>query len=231
MASVLNAPVKYDRTDFFTLLSLSVGASIARQTAMGELVIGDNGWRVDINQRKIFFGESAFDCGILGRENNGAWIWGWADREIGFAESIFAPARRIKRVLGDTAEFAAEKFMLDEMRTGHSIAMISAAVSEDNVCYYRCPFEDGAFLVQISGLPEEVFKPLERPQIMRTLMDVIGGINCDHKLAAAGLLFENGIAFDDGGSCIDAHFPQGSIRMAFEEYDGVYRVLDIGGTV
>lgn len=230
MGSILNAPVQYNREDFFSLLSLSAGTSIARQNAMGELVIGDNGWQVDIKQRKIFFGDNAFDCGILGREHNGAWIWGWADTEIGFPEGVFAPARRIKRVLGNAPEFSTAKFMLDEMRTGHAIAMISTASAEENVCYYRCPFEDGAFLVQVNGLPEEVFAPLEYRRIMRTLMNVISGLNCDHKLAAAGLLYEGGVAFEDNGGYIDAHFAQGDIRMVFEEYDGVYRVLDIGGS-
>ena len=83
MASILNVPVKYDAGDFFSLLSLAAGASIARQNAMGALVIGDGGWRVDIRERRIYFGESAFGCGILGRESGGAWIWGWADKESG----------------------------------------------------------------------------------------------------------------------------------------------------
>ena len=232
MASILNAPVKYDAGDFFSLLSLSAGASIARQNAMGALVIGDSGWRVDIRARRIYFGGSAFDCGILGRESGGAWIWGWADRESGLPEAAFAPARRARRALGGAAEFAAEKFMLDEMRTGHAIAMISTAASEESVCYYRCPFDDGAFLVQVSGLPAQVFAPLPQTVIMRTFMDVIGGLECDHKLAAAGLLFEGGVPFEDGGGYIDAHFPNGGdIRMVFEDYMGVYKVLDIGGTV
>ena len=109
--------------------------------------------------------------------------------------------------------------------------MICTAASEENVCYYRCPFDDGAFIVQVSGLPAEVFAPLPQTVILRTFMDVIGGLECDHRLAAAGLLHEGGVPFEDGGGYIDAHFPRGDIRMVFEDCMGVSRVLDIGGTI
>lgn len=232
MGSILDTPVKYDRGDFFSLMSLSLGASVARQNIMGELVIADKEWRVDIRERRIYFGENAFACGILGRETGGAWIWGWADAECGLPEAAFASARRIKRILGDVREFSAEKFMLDPLRTGHSIAAISTMASGENVCYYRCPFDDGAFVVQVNGLPDEVFAPLSRTQIMRGLIDVISAVECDHKLTAAGLLYDSGVPFEDGGSYIEAHFPDSNgLRMVFDDCNGVYRVLDIGGTL
>ena len=44
---ILTTPVKFDKSDYISLLSLSAGAAIARQNKLGELVVGENGWNID----------------------------------------------------------------------------------------------------------------------------------------------------------------------------------------
>lgn len=188
--NILNCPTEFDKKDFFSLLSLSAGAAIARQNAMGALVIRDSGWNVDVKNGRIAFGERIFDCGIIGTESEaaGTWLWGWANKESGLPERASAPARRAAKLMKDVPEFANPSFMLDELHNGHNVSMVCCEAAESDVCYYRCPYDGGALFVQISGLPEDVFAPLPPEKLARQYLEVIQSFYCDHRLLAAGML-------------------------------------------
>lgn len=227
--SILDTPIAFDRSDFFSLLSLSVGMAVARQVRMGELIIKENGWNVDIRARKIMFGSSAFEMSVLGSESDesGTWLWAWANTQSNIPELATAASRRAKKALAGCPEFSEKKFMLDELHNGHNIAMVCMSISEKNVCYYRCPYNGGAMFAQIEGLPEEIFAPLTEAELMRQYIEVIRGFYCDHKLLAAGMLWLNGNEFTDGGSFIDGVFGDKTLRFIFEEADGLNRVVNI----
>ena len=227
--SILTTPVPFDKSDYLSLLSLSVGAAISRQKKMGELVIGASGWNVDVRNRRIKFGENEFDCGIIGSESyqSSTWLWGWANTESGVPEICFAPSRRAKRALPECAEFSTGKFMLDEVHTGHNLSMITVAVSEKNACYYRCPYDGGALFVQIDGLPESVFAPISLDNLAREFLEIIGSFYCDHKLTAAGFLHQNGYSFEDGGDFLSASDGSRTLRFDFENTDELFRVVNI----
>ena len=226
---ILTTPVSFDKGDYLSLLSLAVGAAVSRQKKMGELVIGENGWNVDVKNRRIKFGESEFDCGIIGSESyqSNTWLWGWANTESGVPEICFAPSRRAKRNLPECEEFLTGKFMLDEIHTGHNLSMITVAASEKNACYYRCPYDGGALFVQIEGLPESVFAPISLDELAREFLEIIRSFYCDHKLLAASFLHQNGYSFEDGGDFISAAGGMRTIRFDFEEIDGIFRVVNI----
>lgn len=228
--SILNTPIEFDRSDFLSLLSLSAGMAIANQNRMGELVIKDNGWNVNVRERRISFGDNAFTMGILGSESeeSGTWLWAWANTESNLPELVTAASRRAKKALSDCPEFTEKKFMLDELHTGHNLAMVCVGVSEKDVCYYRCPYNGGAMLVQVEGLPEAVFEPLSAQQLMRQYLEIISAFYCDHRLLAAGFLYQNGTEFEDGGDFIDGKFEDITLRFSFENIDGLFRVVNIG---
>lgn len=228
--SILDCPVSFDKASFFELLSLSALRCIASQNTMGELVIGDSGWNVDLKGCAISFGESSFRCGILGSESesSGTWLWGWAHTESGLPEISSAPSRRAKKALS-AEEFTAEKFLLDDMRSGHNIAMICCGAADKNVCYYRCPYDGGAVFVQIEGLPEEVFAPLDAHGFVRNYMDIVRGLDCDHRLLAAGALWQNGTPFTEENGAISADFGGSVLELSFEDVGGVCRVTNISG--
>lgn len=227
--SILTTPIRFDKGDYLSLLSLAVGAAVSRQKKMGELVIGENGWNVDVKNRRIKFGENEFDCGIIGSESyqSNTWLWGWANTESGVPEICFAPSRRAKRNLPECEEFQAEKFMLDEIHTGHNLSMITVAASEKNACYYRCPYDGGALFVQIEGLPESVFAPISLDELAREFLEIIRSFYCDHKLLAAGFLHQNGYSFEDSGDFLSSTDGKRTLRFDFEEIDGFFRVVNI----
>lgn len=231
--SILSTPVDFDKSDFLSLLSLSVGNAVAVQKKIGELVIGDNGWNVDLKGGEITFGDRSFRCGILGTESNvsGTWLWGWAHTESGLPENAAAPSRRAKRNLADCEEFTTAKFGLDELHTGHNLSMAAIGAAENNVGYYRCPYSDGALFVQIEGLPEEVFAPLTIEALARQFVEVISGFYCDHRLLAAGMLYQNGYTFEEqnnGDYCIIlGKGDKGAVRFEFENAGGLFRTINV----
>jgi hypothetical protein len=227
--TILNCPVEFDKSDYFSLLSLSVGGAILRQTAMGELVIGDNGWNVDIKNGTITFGDKVFDAGIIGTENSvdNTWAWGSANKENGLPERASAPSRRARKLLGNVAEFGADCFALDEIHTGHNLSMICCATSESNVCYYRCPYDGGALFVQVSGLPEEVFAPVPAEALARKYVEIIQSFYCDHRLLAAGMLWLNGNEIETGDNFVAIKDAERMLTFTFEESGGLNRTTNI----
>ncbi len=233
--SIMSTPISFDKSDFLSLLSLSVGNAIAMQNRMGERVIGDSGWNVDLRNGEITFGNKSFKCGILGTESHtsGTWLWGWAHTESGLPENAAAPSRRAKRNLSGCEEFTTAKFSLDELHTGHNLSMAAVGAAEKNVCYYRCPYNEGALFVQIEELPLEVFEPLTTEAIIRQHMEIISAFYCDHRLLAAGMLHQNGFKVSEDMSA-DGMFSEITgerdgrvLRFESENVGGLFRTVSI----
>lgn len=227
-ATILTVPIEFDKSDFFSLLSLSVGAAIARQKKFGE-VIGNDGWNVDLKNRVIKFGKREFGCGIIGSESetDGTWLWGWAHTESGLPENAAAPSRRAKRALDGCAEFTTAKFELDELHNGHNLSMVTVCSADRDVCYYRCPYKGGAVFVQIEDLPEEVFEPLPLDALAKQFLEIIQSFYCDHRLLAAGLLHMNGYRFSEERECIACEQSGRTLHIDFEDAGGLFRTANI----
>ncbi len=227
--TILNCPVSYDKTSFLDLLSLSAGYSIYSQKRMGELVIKSSGWNVDLRELTIKFGENKFGCGVIGSESEkeGTWLWGWANTESGLKETATAVSRKAKKLLRGVPEFENGKFMLDELHTGHNLAMVCSGVSEKSVCYYRCPYNGGAAFVQISGLPDDVFVPAGREIFSKQIMEIISSFYCDHRLLAIGFLWQNQTPFTEKEDYIEAEFPDEALKISFEKAGEISRIKDV----
>ena len=227
--NILNTPIDFDKSDFLSLVSLSAGYAIACQNKMGELVIGDNGWNVDVKGGTIKFGESVFRSGVLGSESHesNTWLWAWENTEAGLPEIAAAPSRRAKKALPDCPEFLNGKFMLDELHTGHNLAMVCCAASGQSLCYYRCPHSEGAVFVTVEGLPESVFAPLPPEKLLRHIMEIISAFYCDHRLLVAGLLWMNGTEFSEERDSITAQLGERQARFLFEPVEGLSRLADV----
>ena len=228
--SVLNCPIDFDKTNFLHLLSLSAGYCLDCQNRMGELVIGDNGWSVDVENGTISFGEeNVYQSGIIGSESDisGTWLWGWANTESGLPEMTFAPSRRALRKLPDMEEFKNGSFILDELRTGHNLAMVCCGVSDRNDGYYRCPYSDGALFVTVEDLPDEVFAPVATDVLFRQYLEILSSFYCDHMLLAAGYLYQNGYGFTISGNTLAARLGNNTAFFEYEKAGDVNRLINI----
>ncbi len=229
--SVLDCPVYFDKANMLDLLSLSAGQAFLRQNRMGESVIGENGWELNPSEGLIRFGNREFKAGILGSESHiqNTWLWSWAHTESGLPERAAAASYRAKKSLPELPEFQTGKFMLDELHNGHNLSMTACGASAENLCYYRCPYDGGAAFVVIHGLPEEIFAPADLQTFLRQYLEIIRGFYCDHRLLAAGFLFQNGTKFTEATGEIHADFGGGELHLQFEEIEGMCRVVNISG--
>lgn len=231
---LLDCPIDFDEKSFFDLMSLSVGRMIAIQNNFGALS-GEKGWNVNVKDRTIKFGDTEYKSGIFGTEDHkqSTWLWGWASGGNNLPEIACAPARRAKKALPDVPEFNTASFGLDSVHTGHNIAMVSCAVSDKDVIYYRCPYDGGALFMQVEGMPEEVFRRSTKDEFLRDFADIIKGYFCDHRLLVAGALWMNGYPFELDGPAIIADFSEEGkedrVCFVFDSSadDGIYRISDI----
>ena len=226
--SALSTPIGFDRSDLLSVLSLSLGTTVARQNRLGEF-IGKNNWSVQVSKREIKFGWHKYRIGLIGTESeySGTWLWGWGHTEDGLPEGFSEPSENVRRLLPECSAFNEAKSELDGPLTGHNLSTVTVGTSDRNVCYYRCPYEGGAMFVEIEGLPEKLFRPLTLVEIAHLHADIISSYDCIHKLLAAGMLHQNGYAFTDNGSSITSASGGQELRFGFEEADGIVRTSEI----
>ena len=59
-------------------------------------VVGDRGWDVDLDAGTIVFDdELEMRVALLGTEDENGWVWGWADPDEEFPESVVAAGRSL----------------------------------------------------------------------------------------------------------------------------------------
>ena len=59
-------------------------------------VVGDRGWDVDLDAGTIIFDdELEMQVALLGTEDEQGWVWGWADPDEEFPESVVAAGRSL----------------------------------------------------------------------------------------------------------------------------------------
>lgn len=227
--SVLNCPAAYDKTSFFDILSLSAGYTLLCQNRLGERIIGENNCAVNPKEGIIRFGEREFPAEILGYVSSyrNTWLWSWAHTESGLPEKIAADSRRIKRTAPDLPEFRTGKFSLDELHSGHNIAMAACGISEQRMCYYRFPAEGTDVFFTIHNLPDDIFTPPTASEFISQYMEIVGGLYCDHRLLAAGFLYKSGIEFECSDSEITAKFGGESVTLRFDNSFEAPRIADI----
>lgn len=227
--SVLNIPIEVDFSDIYSLADLTIGTGIARQRAFGQ-VIGKCDWSIDLGEMTISFGDKTFGCSIIGSESDSSdtWLWGWANPHNGWTEEQTDAGIKAREALSECDEFTVPSYDLDETRNGHNLSMIVTALSEENVAYYRCPYDGGALYVQVKGLPDEAFAPMSVPDIINDAMELIEGMECDHLLTIAGMLYQSGYDFTANDTELNCESSEGKLHVEFELVDdGLHRVTNV----
>ena len=69
---------------------------------------------------------------------------------------------------------------------------------------------------------------MDSTAFLRQYIEIISGFYCDHRLLAAGFLYQNGTPFTESENALTADFGERNLRFLFEQTeDGISRVLDI----
>ncbi len=217
-----------DRGNWFQVFSACLGKMMAIQTACSELVVKGQDWNVDFAEGTIRFGNRAYPIQFLGSEStaDNTWLWGWENIN-GFSEEIIQLAQKTKEK-GErfglkpltTAEFA-----LDDTCQGHNLSIVTCGLAE-KYCYYRGPHAGGAIFVAFSGVPEEVFVPVDMHKFISITAQCMQQFPIDHKLFAEGFLSWNRTEYDWNGHTLTAHFHE-DLYMELEQAGECLRICSM----
>ncbi|MBQ9934461.1 MAG: hypothetical protein IJO70_01270 [Lachnospiraceae bacterium] len=227
--SIFDTDYPMDKSNWKHVFSACLGQSVVTQDAMAELVVKDRNWFVDFSKGTLTFGNDAYPVQFIGSESSHSdtWMWGWNNIN-GFDESIIKLAREVCDIGEDfnLEPLITKTFPLTDELYGHTLAIVACGVSKGKYCYYRGPHDGGAIMMAVSGLPQEVFTPIDMQRFISTTMECIQQFELDHKIFVESLLMWNGTAYECTGNKVVAHFAQ-DLMITFEQVGDIVRITDI----
>lgn len=227
--SIFDTDYPMDKSNWKQVFSACLGQSVVTQDALAELVVKDRNWSVDFSKGTLSFGNDAYPVQFIGSESSHSdtWMWGWNNIN-GFDESIIKLAHEVYEA-GQSFKLeplTTKTFPLSDEIYGHTLAIVACGVSKGKYCYYRGPHDGGAIMMAVSGLPQEVFAPIDMQQFISTTMECIQQFELDHKIFVVSLLMWNGTAYDCSGDKVVAHFAQ-DLMIRFEQVGDIVRISEI----
>lgn len=226
---IKNFGIEIDKTSWFEVFSASLGRVMANQERCSQEVVKGQNWDVDLSAGTLAFGQDVYPVQFLGSESNASntWLWGW-DNINHFPESVVKLANEMKQIgeVWGLEALTLNQFKLTESLTGHTLAIVTCALSTNNICYYRGPYDGGAVLLGFWHIPQSVFEPIDHTTFTRIVMECIQGFQVDHKIFVESFLCENSTVYDWNGLSIKAYFDK-TILIEFEEIEAFLRVKEI----
>ena len=214
------------KDNWLEVFSASLGQMVAVQTNCSEMVVKNQDWYVDFPKQYISFGDKKYPIQFIGTESNvsNTWLWGWKNVN-NFSDSLieFAKATKKKGVKWNLEPLTTPEFDLNETFNGHNLSIVSCAISDKKMCYYRCVHDKGAVFVAFSDIPNEVFEPIEIQLFAAIVAQCLQRYYVDHRIFIESFLRWNRTAFEYQGDNIIAHF-EVDLTIKFEKANGIYRI-------
>lgn len=218
-----------DRSSWRDVLSESLGYMMAVQLAFGEIAVRDRDWDVDFSRGVIAFGEDEYPIQFIGSQSDvsNTWLWAWENIN-GFDSSLLELAEKTKQRGNEWGLEPLTKAQsnLDTLLSGHTIASVACAISEEKLCYYRCPYSGGAAFVAVRGVDEAVFSGADIAAFAEITMKCISEFDLDHRIFAESFLLSNRTPYEWGENVLIAHFDR-DLYIEFENKKGVLRIASI----
>lgn len=179
---------------YLNMLSAYIGLARLQQLAFGRQVVDGREWSLDLEKGLITFGEDSYPAGLLGSESQitNTWLWAFANPG-GFSEAVLEDGNKFyaRCMAQHMDDIKGPEMPLTELVNGHNIASLASASHKEKVCYYRCPYEDGAAYVLVKNLPASVFEPANALDVAKAITDLIGQMPLNHTLLVKGILGQN----------------------------------------
>ncbi len=114
------------------------------------------------------------------------------------------------------AELSTPKFALSAEINGHALSAIACGLSQEPLCYYRCPHAGGAvFVTFVAGecvAPDGTIKPgMDASELISLARDYIGAFQLNHAVLSGALLLRNGTKFSEAAGKIVANFKNDAV--------------------
>lgn len=198
---------------YVNMLSTYIGLARLQQLAFGRLVVKDREWSLDLDQGTISFGEDTYPAGLLGSESEitNTWLWAFANPG-GFSEAVLEDGNKFyaRCMAQHIDDIKGPEVSINDLVNGHNIASLASASHKEKVCYYRCPYQDGAAYVLVKNLPDAVFAPAKAIDVAKALTDLISQMPLNHTLLAKGILAQNCESINEEPGLLSGTFSDGS---------------------
>ncbi len=217
-----------DTGSWFQVFSACLGKMTAIQTACAEKVVKGQDWNVNFSEGVILFGDRKYPLQFIGSESasSNTWLWGWENIN-GFSDKIIQIALHTKEV-GERWKLeplTTAEFTLDDTFNGHNLSIVTCGLA-DKYCYYRGPHAGGAVFVAFSGVPDNVFDPVDIHKFISITTQCIQQFHIDHKIFAEGFLLWNNTKYEWNNRTLTAHFQQ-DLRIEFEQVNDFWRICSM----
>ena len=217
--------VEVDTSSWFQVFSACLGKMMAIQNACSDIVVKGQNWNVDFSKGVIAFGNDEYPLQFIGSESisSNTWLWGWENIN-GFPDERIKMARYTRNI-GEQWKLeplTTSEFELDDTFNGHNLSIVACGLA-DRCCYYRGPHSGGAILVAFSGVPPEVFAPIDITKFTSLTMQCIQQFHVDHKILVESLLLWNGTKYEWKDHMIMAHF-QKDLSIKFQQAGEFLRI-------
>ena len=150
----------------------------------------------------------------IGSEANASRTWLWGYENINHLdERLLTLARDVRDfdLRHELAELGTPKLALSAEINGHALSAIACGLSQEPLCYYRCPHTGGAVFVAFAAgecvAPDGTIKPgMDASELISLARDYIGAFQLNHAVLSGALLLRNGTKFSEATGKIVANF-------------------------
>ena len=109
------------------------------------------------------------------------------------------------------AELSTPKLALSAEINGHALSAIACGLSQEPLCYYRCPYAGGAVFVAFAAgecvsSDGTIKLSMDARGLISLVRDYIGAFQLNHAVLSGALLLGNGTKFSEEAGKIVANF-------------------------
>ena len=221
-----------NRSSFIDLFSACLGCGARVQEAGSKLIVKGRRRSVDFQRGEISFGDDApRTIWYIDSEASSSRTWLWGYENINrLDERLLALARDVRDfgLRHGLAELSTPKLALSEEINGHALSAIACGLSQEPLCYYRCPHAGGAVFVAFATgecvSPEgAIASGMDASKLISLARDYIGAFQLNHAVFIKALLLRNGTKFSEAAGKIVANFK----NDALFSFDNLGRLSEV----
>lgn len=221
-----------DKSSFIDLFSECLGCGARVQEAGSKLIVKGRRRSVDLKRGEISFGDDAPRAiWYIGSEASSSRTWLWGYENINRLDERLLTLARDVRDFGlrhGLEELSTPKLALSAEINGHALSVIACGLSQEPVCYYRCPHAGGAVFVAFAAgecvsSDGTIKLSMDANELISLARDYIGAFQLNHAVFIKALLLRNGTKFSEAAGKIVANFK----NDALFSFDNLERLSEV----
>jgi len=226
---LFESDIPIQKNNWRELFSACLGKVCTNQLRCSDLVVKNQNWSVDFQKETITFGSTEYLLQFIGNESNisGTWLWAWNNINQ-YPDNIIKLANSL-HTMGEQWQlepFTTDSLDLTEEINGYTLSTLACGLSDQHICYYRCTHNSGSAFIAFSGIPNEVFAPVNIQEFTSITMQCIQQFSINHKIFIESFLFQNDTPYEWKNDSIIAHFAQ-DLQIDFEQLETTSRICNM----